>query len=213
MKREAEIKELLISNAIHLIAKGGFEAATTKALTTAGGSPEGFKMNEVYIYRFFGSKEKIYEAAFLTLDEELRTAFIRAVEEVGGFETNTQDSFHIFFSRIWAFLLGNEDRFRCYLRYYYSIYFKDSSLQAHKKNFAAMVSSITPLFKDDAAIMTVLHSIFTSLLNLATQVYNGGLEDNETTRSTVFNILYLTMSAYFKDEIKETQIKGGINEE
>ena len=213
MKREAEIKELLISNAIHLIAKGGFEAATTKALTTAGGSPEGFKMNEVYIYRFFGSKEKIYEAAFLTLDEELRTAFIRAVEEVGGFETNTQDSFNIFFSRIWAFLLGNEDHFRCYLRYYYSIYFKDSSLQAHKKNFAAMVSSITPLFKDDAAIMTVLHSIFTSLLNLATQVYNGGLEDNETTRSTVFNILYLTMSAYFKDEIKETQIKGGINEE
>ena len=213
MKREAEIKELLISNAIHLIAKGGFEAATTKALTTAGGSPEGFKMNEVYIYRFFGSKEKIYEAAFLTLDEELRSAFIRAAEEVGGFDTNTQDNFRIFFLRIWAFLLGNEDRFRCYLRYYYSIYFKDSSLRAHTKNFAAMVSSITPLFKDDAAIMTVLHSIFTSLLNLATQVYNGGLEDNETTRSTVFNILYLTMSAYFKDEIKETKIKGEINEE
>ena len=213
MKREAEIKELLISNAIRLIAEGGFEAATTKALTTAGGSPEGFKMNEVYIYRFFGSKEKIYEAAFLTLDEELRSAFIRAVEEVSGFDTNTQDSFRTFFLRIWAFLLGNEDRFRCYLRYYYSIYFKDSSLRAHKKNFAAMVSSITPLFKDDAAIMTVLHSIFTSLLNLATQVYNGDLEDNETTRSAVFNILYLTMSAYFKDEIKETQTKGGINEE
>ena len=82
MKREAEIKELLISNAIHLIAKGGFEAATTKALTTAGGSPDGFKMNEVYIYRFFGSKEKIYEAAFLTLDNELYNAFNTAIEAV-----------------------------------------------------------------------------------------------------------------------------------
>ena len=213
MKREAEIKELLISNAIHLIAKGGFEAATTKALTYTSGAKGSFKMNEVYIYRFFGSKESIYEAAFLTLDEELQSAFTRAVKEVGGFDTNTQESFRIFFSRIWAFLLGNEDRFRCYLRYYYSIYFKDSSLRAHKKNFAAMVSSITPLFKDDAAVMTVLHSIFTSLLNLATQVYNGDLEDNETTRSVIFNILYLTMSAYFKDEIKEMSIKGGINEE
>lgn len=37
MKREAEIKELLISNAIHLIAEGGFEKATTKELTHCGG--------------------------------------------------------------------------------------------------------------------------------------------------------------------------------
>ena len=32
MKCEAEVKELLISNAIHLIAEGGFEKATTKTL-------------------------------------------------------------------------------------------------------------------------------------------------------------------------------------
>lgn len=37
MKREAEIKELLISNAINLIAEGGFEKATTKELTHYGG--------------------------------------------------------------------------------------------------------------------------------------------------------------------------------
>ena len=30
MRYEAEIKELLIENAIHLIAEGGFEKATTK---------------------------------------------------------------------------------------------------------------------------------------------------------------------------------------
>ena len=37
MRYEAEIKELLIENAIHLIAEGGFEKATTKELTHSGG--------------------------------------------------------------------------------------------------------------------------------------------------------------------------------
>ena len=46
MKREAEVKEQLISNAIHLIAHGGFEKATTKELTHCGGHLPDFKMNE-----------------------------------------------------------------------------------------------------------------------------------------------------------------------
>ena len=49
MRYEAEIKELLIENAIHLIAEGGFEKATTKELTHSGGALPDFKMNEVYI--------------------------------------------------------------------------------------------------------------------------------------------------------------------
>ena len=52
MRYEAEIKELLIENAIHLIAEGGFEKATTKELTHCGGHLPDFKMNEAYIYRF-----------------------------------------------------------------------------------------------------------------------------------------------------------------
>ena len=68
MKHEAEIKELLVKNAIHLIAQGGFESATTKELTHCSGSIEGLRMNEVYIYRLFGSKEYLYEAAFEMLD-------------------------------------------------------------------------------------------------------------------------------------------------
>ena len=51
MKREAEIKELLINNTIRLIAEGGFEKATTKELAHCGDAPADLKMNEVYIYR------------------------------------------------------------------------------------------------------------------------------------------------------------------
>ena len=65
MKREAEVKELLISNAIHLIAEGGFEKATTKELTLCGGHLNGFKMNEVYIYRFLGAKRTFMKRLFV----------------------------------------------------------------------------------------------------------------------------------------------------
>ena len=48
MKHEAAVRELLVSNAIRLIAEGGFEKATTKELALSGGHLPGLKMNEVY---------------------------------------------------------------------------------------------------------------------------------------------------------------------
>ena len=58
MKRETEIKSLIISNAIRLIAEGGFEKATTKELAYSGGNLPDQKMNEVYIYRLYSLGEK-----------------------------------------------------------------------------------------------------------------------------------------------------------
>ena len=165
MKREAEVKELLISNAIHLIAEGGFEKATTKELAHCGGHLADFKMNEVYIYRFFGGKEQLYE----------------------------------FFSLAWQFILGNEERCRCYVRYYYSVYFKGNSLAAHRTLFGEMISVMAPLFREEADAASVLHSVFVAMLDFAIRVYNGDLEDNEVNRSLVCNVLYCMLMTYFKN--------------
>ena len=202
MKREAEVKELLISNAIHRIAEGGFEKATTKELTLCGGHLNGFKMNEVYIYRFFGSKENLYEAAFRQLDTELYHAFQNGVELVGGFEQDTKDRLYEFFSMAWRFILGNEERCRCYVRYYYSIYFKGNSLESHKKLFNKMISEMSSIFKEDADMTSILHSVFTAMFDFAIRVYNGELEDNEINRPHIFNVLYCMMMTYFKDSAK-----------
>ena len=64
MKNEQDIREILISNTISLIAEGGFERATTKAITYSGNSLPNVKLNEAYIYRLFGDKEHLYEKAF-----------------------------------------------------------------------------------------------------------------------------------------------------
>ena len=203
MKHEAEVKELLISNAIHLVAEGGFEMATTKALTNHGGHLADFKMNEVYIYRIFGSKEKLYEAAFRRLDVELFSALKRGIEKVGGFEQDTKESLLEFFRLGWFFVMKNEERCRSYVRYYYSIYFKGESLESHKALFGEIVSAMEFLFKEEADVVSILHSVLTAFLDFAIRVYNGELEDNEINRFHIFNVLYCMMMTYFKESVKE----------
>ena len=199
MKREAEVRELLISNAIHLIALGGFEMATTKEIALSGGHLEGLKMNEVYIYRLFGSKELLYEAAFKKLDDELFYAFQNGVKAVGGFEQDTKNRLYKFFLMAWRFVLGNEEKCRCYVRYCYSVYFKGESKKYHNEIFGNVVSAMAPLFKEEADVTAIMHSVFIALFNFAIRVYNGELEDNEFNRPHVFNVLYCMMMTYFKD--------------
>ena len=199
MKRETEIKQLLISNAIRLIGTGGFEAATTKALAYSDGDLPDLKMNEAYIYRLFDSKEHIYEAAFSVLDTELFYAFKRAVDRVGTLNSNDKDAFFTFFENAWKFILRNEERCRFYVRYYHSIYFKGSSLENHNKHFEIIVNEMTSAFKEEADVFAIMHAVFTTLLDFAIRVYNGDLEDNEINRIHIFNVLYSMMSTYFKD--------------
>ena len=202
MKHETDVRQLLINNAIHLIAEGGFEKATTKELAHCSGSLPDVKMNEVYIYRLFGSKERLYEETFIYLDRELFIAFKNGVDAVGGFEDDTKERLYDFFLLSWNFILGNEERFRCYVRYYYSIYFKGNSFDSHKRMFSGMISDMAPLFKEEADVHSILHSVLTAMFDFAVRVYNGDLEDNDINRPHVFNVLYCMMMTYFKEPAK-----------
>ncbi len=199
MKREAEVKELLISNAIHLIAEGGFEKATTKDLTFCGGNLPDLKMNEVYIYRIFGSKENLYETAFQVLDNELFYAFRHAILENGRFEQDMPKKLYVFFLKAWSFILRNEERCRCYIRYYYSNYFKGRARENHRKLVLGVINEISPLFREEADVEAIMHSVFTAFLDFGIRVYNGDLEDNEINRPHIFNVLYCMMMTYLKD--------------
>ncbi|MBR3691438.1 MAG: hypothetical protein IKL89_01900 [Clostridia bacterium] len=75
MKREQELREILIHNTVRLVAEGGFEKATTKAITFDGETLPDMRMNEVYIYRIFGNKEHLE-----CLDEEFAEDLQRCVE-------------------------------------------------------------------------------------------------------------------------------------
>ena len=201
MKYEQEIREILIANTIRLIAEGGFEKATTKALTHSGVALNQLKMNEVYIYRLFGSKENLYSVAFSTLDNEFFSALQHCLQSHQFSENSTQEALYKVFCDTWHFLLKNEDRCRCYIRYYYSIYFKDQSQADHNRLFKTIIEDFTPLFKEEADVRSILHSVLTTLLDFAVRVYNGDLENTEENMQHIFNVAYCMMMTYFKNDL------------
>ena len=85
--------------------------------------------------------------------------------------------------------------------YYYSIYFKGESLETHQKHFTSIVKSFNPLFKEEADVISIMHSVFTALLDFAIRVYNGELEDSDINRPHIFNVLYCMLATYFKETV------------
>ena len=200
VKHEKAIKERLLSNTIQLIAEGGFEKATSKELTYYGEVSTDFKMNEVYIYRLFGGKEALFEQAFLMLEHELYHVLLRCSTEELAKGGEQMDCWHRIFKRAWSFILRNEARCRCYVRYYYSIYFKGNSLAAHNRHFDEVIKVFEPFFREQANVSAIMHSVFCALLDFAIYSYNGELLDNEENRMHIFNILYNMLKCYLKDE-------------
>lgn len=61
-----------------------------------------------------------------------------------------------------------------------------------------IVNNFNALFKKEADVKTIMHSVFNVLLDFAIQVYNGEIVDNEENRVHVFNVLYCMMMTYLK---------------
>jgi AcrR family transcriptional regulator len=202
MKSEQAIREVFIDNTIRLIGEGGFEKATTKAITFSGEAHPDLKLNEVYIYRLFGSKEALYAKAFERLDVEFVVALRRSTAAFHASEGPVKDRLYELFLRVWNFLLRNEERFRCYIRYYYSVYFREESLLNHNRIFAEIVDTFSPLFKEETDVKSVMHSVFTMMLDFSVRVYNGDLENTETNRFHIFNMLYCAIMTYLNPALQ-----------
>ncbi|MBR5253276.1 MAG: TetR/AcrR family transcriptional regulator [Clostridia bacterium] len=203
MKGERVIRETLINNTICLVAEGGFEAATTKAITYSVPPIENIKMNEVYIYRLYGSKENLYGVTFEILDQELIVALRRCIMQAGDLNAETEKKLYKVFLRAWRFLLGHEKRCRCYIRYYHSVYFTGDSLRRHNVIFDDVVNYMSPLFRDEVDVKSVLHCMFMTMFDFAVRVFNKDLENNEENRPHIFYVLYNIMVPYFREGINK----------
>lgn len=198
MRQGDNIRHALIDNTIHVIAAGGFENATTRNIAKYPSPHFTGTINDAYIYRIFGSKEGLYDEVFATLDAELTAAFCTRLHNVHIDSQSSKEILRYLFDGVWSFVLRNEDRCRCYVRYYYSIYFKEGSQRKHRETFGQIVTTLRPLFKDEADVTAVMHSAFTAILDFAIRVYNGDLNNTDDNATHIFYVLYSIMSPYLK---------------
>ena len=201
MKNESVIKEALIENTTRLIGEGGFEKSTTKAIVYDGISVPGIKLNEAYIYRIFGSKEQLYAEVFSSLDREVAEVVGSVAQIFEQKELVFIDAIREVFDRIWRFLLGNEVKTRCYVRYFYSAYYREKSMREHRKviDHAAEVFSFA--FKSEANVNAIIHESFMIMLDFAVQIYNGDIEDDADNAYPIFNLIYHTWHSYLNPKI------------
>ena len=202
MKNESIVKEALIENTTRLIGEGGFEKSTTHAIVHDGASVHGIKLNEVYIYRLFGSKEQLYAEVFAELDTELFAMVSKGLDVFENKDVAFFDRLRLLFDRIWRFLLGNESKTRCYVRYFYSVYYREKSHRDHRKKLDAAAQRFAPAFVEGCNVRAVIHEAFMTMLDLAIQVHNGDLEDNEENAYHVFNLAYQSMRSYLREELR-----------
>lgn len=201
MKFESEIRNLLIENTIRAVAEGGFEKATVKELAHTGDPIPGVKMNDVYVYRLFGSKDELYRAAFTRLDNELFDALRSTYSAIGGIEGSRREKMYELFLGMWDFILKKPERLRSYVRYYYSIYFPGQSSLEHNKRFRSLLGGIASMFKAEADVNAIMHSVFIMLLDFSIRVLNGELENSEVNVPHIFNVLYCMMLTYFDESV------------
>ena len=202
MKHEAEIRADLVKNTIRMIGEGGFEKATTRAVVRVHDQePRPYKLNEAHIYRVFGSQEKLYEAAFTTLEEELFAVVRESFAELIAHENaDGKTRLRILFRRIWELLLRDENRCRCYVRYYYSVYFAGDSLRAHRKLLAGCRDLFAVMFKEESDVVSLMHTTFMTLIDFAVRVYNRDLLDNEENIYHIYLLVYTSLTPYLKPE-------------
>lgn len=212
MKNGDVIREALIENTIRLIGDGGFEKATTKGIVSLGIKDPNIRLNEVYIYRVFGSKDLLYSEAFAVLDNELFAMVRRITQNFFADPRPFRDRMQYLFNRLWQFLLGNETRCRCYVRIYYSAYFREQTLRRHRDLLTSQEEVFSPIFKDESDVLSLIHTTFMTMMDFAIRVYNGDLEDDEDNAYHIFNLLYYSLSSYFAPEVLEGGRKGVIRE-
>lgn len=197
MKNERVYREVFINNTIRLVAEGGFEKATTRAIAGERREINNIKLNEAHIYRVFGTKENLFAETFAVLDNEL-ISVIKEGLSVFDAQKDFKEQCQGFFLKLWRFLLRNEEKCRYYTRYYHSVYFKNDIYKAHMKKYEILVEKLSPAFVPGANVWSLLHHIITVMLDFAIRVYNGALGYTEENADHIFTVSYSSITPYLK---------------
>lgn len=198
MKLE-ETKKKLIDGTICVISRYGLDKATTKLIAKE------IDINEAYIYRCFENKEALFSSVFSELDNELIDVILKHITVMNEDNIDFDTRAWLFYSPVWKFLLGNEDKCLAFIRYYYSPYFTKYSMGEHVGKYQKVVELFKPLFKDEANVWMIVSHILNSMLDFSIKVYNGAVPNNDDTAEHVFRLIHESIRQYFKTKELQTQ--------
>ena len=186
MKQDV-IRSSLIDATVRVVSREGLDKATTKRLAQEAG------LNEVYIYRSFESKEDLFVKTFEALDRELIDKVLEHLPIMSMTQLPIEDRCRMFFMAVWKFLLRNSQKCLCFIRYYYSPYFKQYSAVGHRRAFRPLIEQFAPAFRQGANTWLLLNHILDAMLSSAVKVFDGEMPDDQQTAGYVFDLVYCSL--------------------
>ncbi len=192
----------LLHSTITVVARDGLENTTTKAIATNA------SVNEAYIYRIFESKENLLREVFAYLDSELvaRLLVHLPVMYMAGWDYETRC--RALFSAVWGFLTSNRDECLCYLRYFYSPYFRKLSSEEHRARYERVIELVEPAFRPRADVWMLLNHMLNIMLDFVVKIFNGELKDSDKTAKHVFTLVFASVKPYLNHMEKTVSEEG-----
>ena len=179
MNRGGEIRQELIKSAIRVVSVQGIQNATTKALSLDA------KLSEVYIYRYFRSKDDLFKQTFNSLDRELMLVMKRSLLRINCNNVNRKEVFRTIFHDFWEFALGDRNKCSFFIQYYYSSYYFAQSDTERKIIYQPFLDLISPAFLDGADAWIELNHMYDISFPKLLRVIRGTIPDTKETEESV----------------------------
>lgn len=179
MNRGVEIRQELIKSAIRVVSVQGIQNATTKALSLDA------KLSEVYIYRYFQSKDDLFKQTFGSLDRELMLVMKRSLLRVNCNNANMKEVFRTVFHDFWEFALGDRNKCSFFIQYYYSSYYSTHSDAERKTIYQPLLDLISPAFANGVDAWIELNHMYDIAFPKLLRVIRGTIPDNKETEESV----------------------------
>ena len=183
-------RELLQDAAVLVVARDGLDHATTKSIAGE------VACNEVYIYRNFGSKEGLLQAAFNRADIAFVQNVLKHIDVMDEADRSLEERCHALWDPVWAFCVGKPDIVQFYLRYYYSAQFLASAHALHHRNYQQLQARLSRYFVSSHDSWLLMAHIFETILSFVSHVLCGDLQDTPELDEQVFNLIFRTLQPY-----------------
>ena len=186
MNRGNEVRQALIASAIRVVAAQGIQNATTKAVACQA------ELSEVYIYRFFESKDDLFRRTFDELDKELMCLMLTSFKRVITDESNTdvKTKFRTIFHEFWLFTLSDKDKCSFFIQYYYSYYYSNHSEEERKTIYQPLLDLIAPAFSKGADPWVELNHMYDFIFPKLLRVIRKTVPESKKTEEEIFKYVF-----------------------
>lgn len=191
-EKRDEYKTRLIEATIKTVATVGLEQASVDLICKNAG------MNVVYVYRLFGSKDKLLLSTFEMVDTELLYFILNNFIQIDQSQVEFEQSCRALLNCCWEYVVGRPDKLRFYVRYYHSAVFHANGYDEHIKRFSVLLEKIQPAFRDNSDVTMVMHQIFETMLIQSINHIAHPMGSNQAARDLCFNMVFSIAKAFRK---------------